>query len=152
MFAWGFRAAGVDWVPLEPGGWYRCSGKVRCMLAMCYTVNQMCSGSISNCYNARPLSLTGQYREQANQITEALPPEVKVKDDLSLPPNINSYPFSSFIKSQFQVGIFLCLLIASPQERHTSSSNTRNKLYVCVLLFLCRKRISLPLVSLCSTP
>ncbi|XP_069655172.1 myosin XVB [Haliaeetus albicilla] len=48
----------------------------------------------------------GQYREQANQITEALPPEVKVKDDLSLPPNINSYPFSSFIKSQFQKTYF----------------------------------------------
>ncbi|NXV78292.1 MY15B protein, partial [Atlantisia rogersi] len=32
----------------------------------------------------------------------ALPPEVKVKDDLSLPPSINSYPFSSFIKSHFQ--------------------------------------------------
>ncbi|NWS56186.1 MYO15 protein, partial [Chunga burmeisteri] len=31
-----------------------------------------------------------------------LPPEVKVKDDLSLPPTINSYPFSSFIKSHFQ--------------------------------------------------
>uniref|UniRef100_A0A8D0KWC8 Myosin XVB n=1 Tax=Strix occidentalis caurina TaxID=311401 RepID=A0A8D0KWC8_STROC len=48
------------------------------------------------------LSLAGQYRAQANQITEALPPEVKVKDDLSLPPTINSYPFSSFIKSHFQ--------------------------------------------------
>ncbi|XP_052664871.1 myosin XVB [Harpia harpyja] len=48
----------------------------------------------------------GQYREQANQITEALPPEVKVKHDLSLPPNINSYPFSSFIKSQFQKTYF----------------------------------------------
>ncbi|KAM9371432.1 myosin XVB [Phaethornis superciliosus] len=44
----------------------------------------------------------GRYRAQDNQITEALPPEVKVKDDLSLPPNINSYPFSSFIKSHFQ--------------------------------------------------
>ncbi|KFQ17294.1 Unconventional myosin-XV, partial [Merops nubicus] len=44
----------------------------------------------------------GQYRAQANQITEALPPEVKVKDDLSLPPSINSHPFSSFIKSHFQ--------------------------------------------------
>ncbi|NXW03016.1 MYO15 protein, partial [Fregetta grallaria] len=32
----------------------------------------------------------------------ALPPEVKVKDDLSLPATINSYPFSSFIKSHFQ--------------------------------------------------
>ncbi|KAM6050180.1 myosin XVB [Theristicus caerulescens] len=44
----------------------------------------------------------GQYRAQANQITEASPPEVRVKDDLSLPPTINSYPFSSFIKSHFQ--------------------------------------------------
>ncbi|NXA25247.1 MYO15 protein, partial [Ibidorhyncha struthersii] len=31
-----------------------------------------------------------------------LPPEVKVKDDLSLPLTINTYPFSSFIKSHFQ--------------------------------------------------
>ncbi|NXU45179.1 MYO15 protein, partial [Drymodes brunneopygia] len=30
------------------------------------------------------------------------PPEVKVKYDLSLPPTINSHPFSSFIKSHFQ--------------------------------------------------
>ncbi|NXH15921.1 MYO15 protein, partial [Bucco capensis] len=44
----------------------------------------------------------GHYQAQANQITEALPPEVKVKGDLSLPPTINSYPFSSFIKSHFQ--------------------------------------------------
>ncbi|KFU93393.1 Unconventional myosin-XV, partial [Chaetura pelagica] len=47
-------------------------------------------------------SIEGQYRAQNNQITETLPPEVRVKDDLSLPPNINSYPFSSFIKSHFQ--------------------------------------------------
>ncbi|NWU04425.1 MYO15 protein, partial [Urocynchramus pylzowi] len=33
---------------------------------------------------------------------ETQPPEVKVKDDLSLPSTINSYPFSSFIKSHFQ--------------------------------------------------
>ncbi|NWR78690.1 MYO15 protein, partial [Centropus unirufus] len=48
----------------------------------------------------------GQYHAQANQITETLPPEVKVKDDLSLPPTINSYPFSSFIKSHFQKADF----------------------------------------------
>ncbi|NWT42282.1 MYO15 protein, partial [Chroicocephalus maculipennis] len=79
-----------------------CSGKVKCMLAMCCTVSQMCSGCLSNCYHKRPLSLAGQYRTRANHITETLPPEVKVKDDLSLPPTINSYPFSSFIKSHFQ--------------------------------------------------
>ncbi|XP_058708268.1 unconventional myosin-XVB-like [Poecile atricapillus] len=44
----------------------------------------------------------GRHRAQANQITETQPPEVKVKDNLSLPPTINSYPFSSFIKSHFQ--------------------------------------------------
>ncbi|NXG25066.1 MYO15 protein, partial [Grallaria varia] len=44
----------------------------------------------------------GRHRAQANQITETLPPEVKVKDGLSLPPAINSYPFSSFVKSHFQ--------------------------------------------------
>ncbi|XP_061222898.1 myosin XVB isoform X2 [Neopsephotus bourkii] len=48
----------------------------------------------------------GQYRAQASQITEALSPEIKVKDDLSLPPTINSYPFSSFIKSHFQKTYF----------------------------------------------
>ncbi|NWH56890.1 MYO15 protein, partial [Geococcyx californianus] len=36
----------------------------------------------------------------------ALPPEVKVKDDLSLPSTINNYPFSSFIKSYFQKADF----------------------------------------------
>ncbi|NXS46667.1 MYO15 protein, partial [Balaeniceps rex] len=85
-----------------PRGWYRCSGKLRCMLAICCTMSRLCSGCLSNCYNTRPLFLAGQYRAQANQIIEALPPEVKVKDDLCLPSTINSYPFSSFIKSHFQ--------------------------------------------------
>ncbi|NXO25427.1 MYO15 protein, partial [Cisticola juncidis] len=39
-------------------------------------------------------------------ITETQPPEVKVKDDLSLPPTINSHPFSSFVKSHFQKADF----------------------------------------------
>ncbi|NXR20079.1 MYO15 protein, partial [Cinclus mexicanus] len=53
-------------------------------------------------FPALPPSLAGRHRAQANQITETQPPEVKVKDDLSLPATINSYPFSSFIKSHFQ--------------------------------------------------
>ncbi|NXT11223.1 MYO15 protein, partial [Prunella fulvescens] len=53
-------------------------------------------------FPALPPSLAGRHQAQANQITETQPPEVKVKDDLSLPPTINSYPFSSFIKSHFQ--------------------------------------------------
>uniref|UniRef100_A0A8C5IW88 MY15B protein n=1 Tax=Junco hyemalis TaxID=40217 RepID=A0A8C5IW88_JUNHY len=57
-----------------------------------------------SCHPTRPPSLAGRHQAQANQITETQPPEVKVKDDLSLPPTINSHPFSSFIKSHFQVG------------------------------------------------
>ncbi|XP_041265307.1 myosin XVB [Onychostruthus taczanowskii] len=47
-------------------------------------------------------SFEGRHQAQANQITETQPPEVKVKDNLSLPPTINSHPFSSFVKSHFQ--------------------------------------------------
>uniref|UniRef100_A0A8B9CJM9 Myosin XVB n=1 Tax=Anser brachyrhynchus TaxID=132585 RepID=A0A8B9CJM9_9AVES len=71
----------------------------------CFVLSQMIFKVPSNPSRSvilRPLSLAGQYRAQANQITEALPPEVKIKDDLSLPSSINSYPFSSFIKSHFQ--------------------------------------------------
>uniref|UniRef100_A0A8C9KSR8 Myosin motor domain-containing protein n=1 Tax=Serinus canaria TaxID=9135 RepID=A0A8C9KSR8_SERCA len=57
-----------------------------------------------SCHHTRPPSLAGRHQAQANQITETQPPEVKVKDNLSLPPTINSHPFSSFIKSHFQVG------------------------------------------------
>uniref|UniRef100_A0A8C9L2Z7 Myosin XVB n=1 Tax=Serinus canaria TaxID=9135 RepID=A0A8C9L2Z7_SERCA len=55
-----------------------------------------------SCHHTRPPSLAGRHQAQANQITETQPPEVKVKDNLSLPPTINSHPFSSFIKSHFQ--------------------------------------------------
>uniref|UniRef100_A0A8C6JL54 Uncharacterized protein n=1 Tax=Melopsittacus undulatus TaxID=13146 RepID=A0A8C6JL54_MELUD len=97
--AWGSEASGMDWVRLEPGAWYNCLGKVRCILVMCCMAS---SGCLSKCHNTGAVSLAGQYQVQANQITETLSPEIKVKDDLSLPPTINSYPFSSFIKSYFQ--------------------------------------------------
>uniref|UniRef100_A0A670HY56 Myosin XVB n=1 Tax=Podarcis muralis TaxID=64176 RepID=A0A670HY56_PODMU len=42
------------------------------------------------------------HHAQINQVTEVSPPEVKAKTDLSLPPDINSFPFSSFIRSHFQ--------------------------------------------------
>ncbi|XP_023957502.2 unconventional myosin-XVB isoform X2 [Chrysemys picta bellii] len=47
-------------------------------------------------------SAKGQHHAQANQIMEVSPPEVKAKCDLSLPPNINSSPFSVFMRSHFQ--------------------------------------------------
>lgn len=37
-------------------------------------------------------------------ITEAMPPEVPAQSSLSLPPDIDQYPFSSFISIGFQVG------------------------------------------------
>lgn len=115
----------MDWVSLEPGAWYRCLGKVRCMLAICCMAS---SGCLSKCHNTGALSLAGQYRAQANQITETLSPEIKVKDDLSLPPTINSYPFSSFIKSYFQVGTFSvslhCFLTGETQVLATPGTNS----------------------------
>ncbi|XP_060109014.1 myosin XVB [Heteronotia binoei] len=46
---------------------------------------------------------------QINQVTEVLPPEAKAKVDLSLPPNINTFPFSTFMKSHFQEASFPAL-------------------------------------------
>lgn len=107
--------------------------------AMHCTVSWVCSG----CHDSRPLSLAGQYAAQAKQITEALPPEVKVKDDLSLPADINSYPFSSFIKSHFQVGT-LFFFIASQLDKQTSSSGTRNKVHILSLCFFSEDRFPCP--------
>ncbi|XP_053231876.1 unconventional myosin-XVB-like isoform X1 [Podarcis raffonei] len=49
------------------------------------------------------------HHAQINQVTEVSPPEVKAKADLSLPPDINSFPFSSFIRSHFQEAGFPAL-------------------------------------------
>ncbi|XP_077183884.1 myosin XVB isoform X2 [Paroedura picta] len=51
----------------------------------------------------------GQHHGQMNQVTETSPPEVKAKVDLSLPLNINSFPFSTFMKSHFQEASFPAL-------------------------------------------
>ncbi|KAJ6660325.1 hypothetical protein lerEdw1_017748 [Lerista edwardsae] len=44
----------------------------------------------------------GHHHAQPNQVTEVSPPEIKAKAELSLPPDINSFPFSSFIRTHFQ--------------------------------------------------
>uniref|UniRef100_A0A8D2LHE6 Myosin XVB n=1 Tax=Varanus komodoensis TaxID=61221 RepID=A0A8D2LHE6_VARKO len=44
---------------------------------------------------------------QINQVTEVSPPEFKAKANLSLPPDINSFPFSTFMKSHFQLLRFI---------------------------------------------
>lgn len=40
----------------------------------------------------------------AQSITEAKPPEVSARLSLTLPPDIDQFPFSSFISTGFQVG------------------------------------------------
>jgi len=107
------------------------------------TASWVHSGCHSDCHDPRPLFLAGQYAAQAKQITEALPPEVKVKDDLSLPANINSYPFSSFIKSHFQVGT-LFSFIASQLEKHSGSADTRNKPRILSFCFFSEDRFPCP--------
>uniref|UniRef100_A0A8C8RYJ1 MyTH4 domain-containing protein n=1 Tax=Pelusios castaneus TaxID=367368 RepID=A0A8C8RYJ1_9SAUR len=64
-------------------------------------------------------SAKGQHHVQANQITEVSPPEVKAKCDLSLPPDTNNSPFSSFIRSHFQEPDFPALgqLLQQPLTR-----------------------------------
>ncbi|XP_042303487.1 myosin XVB [Sceloporus undulatus] len=44
----------------------------------------------------------GHQHAQGNQVTEVSSPEVKAKADLFLPPDINSFPFSTFMRSHFQ--------------------------------------------------
>lgn len=47
----------------------------------------------------------GHQHTLVQRITEALPPEVTAQTSLTLPPDIDQFPFSSFISSGFQVGI-----------------------------------------------
>ncbi|XP_054833449.1 myosin XVB [Eublepharis macularius] len=51
----------------------------------------------------------GQHHAQINQVTEVSPPEVKAKVELSLPPDINTFPFSTFMRSHFQEASFPAL-------------------------------------------
>ncbi|KAH0518668.1 Unconventional myosin-XVB [Microtus ochrogaster] len=44
----------------------------------------------------------GRQGTQAGNITESLPPEVPVRPSLTLPPDIDQFPFSSFVSSSFQ--------------------------------------------------
>uniref|UniRef100_A0A8D2ACT1 Myosin motor domain-containing protein n=1 Tax=Sus scrofa TaxID=9823 RepID=A0A8D2ACT1_PIG len=47
----------------------------------------------------------GRQHALAQSITESLPPEVPARPNLALPPNIDQFPFSSFISTGFQVGL-----------------------------------------------
>lgn len=47
----------------------------------------------------------GRQHTLVQKITEALPPEVPAQTSLTLPPDIDQFPFSSFISTGFQVGL-----------------------------------------------
>lgn len=52
-----------------------------------------------------PLALSpGHYQALAGSITESMPPEIPARTSLTLPPDIDQFPFSSFISTNFQVG------------------------------------------------
>lgn len=46
----------------------------------------------------------GHHHALDGSITESMPPEVPARTSLSLPPDIDQFPFSSFISTNFQVG------------------------------------------------
>uniref|UniRef100_G1LSJ3 Myosin XVB n=1 Tax=Ailuropoda melanoleuca TaxID=9646 RepID=G1LSJ3_AILME len=50
-----------------------------------------------------PLALSpGHYQALAGSITESMPPEIPARTSLTLPPDIDQFPFSSFISTNFQ--------------------------------------------------
>lgn len=51
-----------------------------------------------------PVLSPGRQHTLAQSITEAKPPEVPARPSLILPPDIDQFPFSTFISSGFQVG------------------------------------------------
>uniref|UniRef100_A0A8C3W8T7 Myosin motor domain-containing protein n=1 Tax=Catagonus wagneri TaxID=51154 RepID=A0A8C3W8T7_9CETA len=52
-----------------------------------------------------PVVTLGRQLALAQSITESLPPEVPARPSLTLPPDIDRFPFSSFISTGFQVGL-----------------------------------------------
>ncbi|EDM06618.1 rCG35308, partial [Rattus norvegicus] len=44
----------------------------------------------------------GHQARLTGSITESLPPEVPVRPSLTLPPDIDQFPFSSFVSTSFQ--------------------------------------------------
>ncbi|KAK9406887.1 unconventional myosin-XVB-like [Crotalus adamanteus] len=73
-------------------------------------------------------------RAQNNQVTEVSLPEVKAKAIFSLPPDINNFPFSTFVKNHFQVVSFPALgqplrePLTQLQAEHRQNALQLNKL------------------------
>ncbi|XP_039184031.1 myosin XVB isoform X2 [Crotalus tigris] len=73
-------------------------------------------------------------RAQDNQVTEVSLPEVKTKATFSLPPDINNFPFSTFVKNHFQVVSFPALgqplrePLTQLQAEHRQNALQLNKL------------------------
>lgn len=61
-------------------------------------------GALPGCFWAAAYVIPGCQHTLAESITEAMPPEVPARPSLTLPPDIDQFPFSSFISIGFQVG------------------------------------------------
>lgn len=71
------------------------------MLARGGTRARCLTGAFLGCLWLSP----GRQQTLAQNITEAMPPEVPSRPSLTLPQDIDQFPFSSFISSSFQVGL-----------------------------------------------
>lgn len=69
----------------------------------------------------------GCQHTRVQSITEAMPPEVPARPSLTLPPDINQFPFSSFISIGFQVGFQASALLAAAQISPDTSPQTQAK-------------------------
>lgn len=78
--------------------------------------------------------IPGRQHARVQSITEAMPPEVPARPSLTLPPDINQFPFSSFISIGFQVGSQASAHWLLPMFPQTRAPKHRQKL--CLSFFL----------------
>lgn len=74
--------------------------------------------------------IPGRQHARVQSITEAMPPEVPARPSLTLPPDINQFPFSSFISIGFQVGSQASARWLLPMFPQTRAPKHRQKLFV----------------------
>lgn len=79
----------------------------RCHQSQCLTwVSPGCHSALS----------AGRQHTLVQNITESMPPQVPVRPNLTLPPDTDQFPFSSFVSISFQVGFgSSCLNPTVPQ-------------------------------------
>ena len=80
--------------------------------------------ALPGCFWAASRVIPGRQHTRVQSITEAMPPEVPARPSLTLPPDINQFPFSSFISIGFQVGSQASALLAAAHVSPDTSPQT----------------------------